>query len=77
MVRFTGLIRACVAAVAGSGLPGMRLTERRPYFQSGSGYPDCLVLDAAALGQDGDGVVAAGFFGIDWGVATGEFAWKR
>jgi pimeloyl-ACP methyl ester carboxylesterase len=72
-----GSDRASVAAVAGSGLPGMRLTDRRPYFQSGSGYPDCLVLDAEALGQGGDGVRGAGFFGTDWGVASGEFAWKK
>jgi pimeloyl-ACP methyl ester carboxylesterase len=69
--------RACVAAVAGSGLPGMRLTERRAYFQSGAGYPDCLVLDAGALGRGGDGVLAAGYFGNDWGLASGEFAWKK
>jgi len=72
-----GSDRACVAAVAGTGLPGMRLTERRPYFQSGSGYPDCLVLDADALSKGGDGVRLAGYFGIDWGVAPGEFAWKK
>jgi hypothetical protein len=72
-----GSDRACVAAVAGSGLPGMRLTERRPYFQSGSGYPDCLVLDADALSRGADGVRVAGYFGIDWGVASGEFAWKK
>ncbi len=72
-----GSDRACVAAVAGSGLPGMRLTEHRPYLQSGSAYPDCLLLDAAALREGGDGVVAAGFFGTDWGVASGEFAWKK
>jgi dienelactone hydrolase len=72
-----GSDRACVAAVAGSGLPGMRLTERRPYFQSGSAYPDCLVLDADAISQGGDGVRGAGYFGNDWGVASGEFAWKK
>jgi pimeloyl-ACP methyl ester carboxylesterase len=69
--------RACVAAVAGSGASGMRLTERRAYFQSGSAYPDCLVLDAGALGAGGDGVLGAGFFGTDWGLASGEFAWKK
>ena len=58
-------------------MPGMRLTERRGYFQSGAGYPDCLVLDAGALDRGGDGVLAAGYFGNDWGLASGEFAWKK
>jgi hypothetical protein len=55
----------------------MRLTEGRPYFQSGSGYPDWLVLDAGALAEGGDAVRGAGFFGIDWAVASGDFAWKK
>jgi pimeloyl-ACP methyl ester carboxylesterase len=72
-----GSDRACVAAVAGTGLPGMRLTEGRPIFQSGSGYPDCLILDAGALAEGGEALRGAGFFGIDWGVASGEFAWGK
>jgi pimeloyl-ACP methyl ester carboxylesterase len=72
-----GSDRACVAAVAGSGLPGMRLTERLPYFVSGVGYPDCLVLGAESLSKGGEGVRAAGFFGNDWGVASGEFVWRK
>jgi hypothetical protein len=35
----------------GSGLLGLRLTERLPYFLSGVGYPDCLVLGPEALLQ--------------------------
>ena len=64
-----GSDRACVAAVAGSGPPGMRLTDTGRTSQSGVAYPDCLVLGAGALREGGDGVVAAGFFGTDWGVA--------
>jgi pimeloyl-ACP methyl ester carboxylesterase len=72
-----GSDRACVAAVAGSGLPGMRLTDRLPYFVSGVEYPDCLVLGPESLSKGSDGVRAAGFFGNDWGIASGEFVWKR
>src|SRR5207253_389914 len=43
--------RALVGAVAGSSLAGMRLTERLPYFTSGVGYPDWLVLDAESLAR--------------------------
>jgi hypothetical protein len=67
---------ACVAAVGGTGLAGMRLTDRLPYFTSGVGYPDCLVFDTETLTKNGSGVRAAGYFGNDWGVQSGEFAWK-
>jgi hypothetical protein len=69
-----GSKRAMVAAVAGSGHVGMRLTERLPYFVSGVAYPDVLVINAAALQNASDGVRATGFFGSDWSVETGEFA---
>jgi dienelactone hydrolase len=72
-----GSDRACVAAVAGSGMAGLRLTERLPYFTSGVAYPDCLVLGAESLREGSDGVRAAGFFGTDWGVASGEFVWRK
>jgi hypothetical protein len=71
-----GSDRASVAAVAGSGLPGMRLTDRLPYFVSGVEYPDCLLLGPESLSKGSEGVRVAGFFGNDWGVATGEFAWR-
>jgi hypothetical protein len=67
---------ALVGGVSGTGLAGMRLTERMPYFVSGVGYPDCLVVGAETLTKGYDGVRAAGFFGNDWGVKSGEFVWR-
>ena len=72
-----GSDRALVAAVSGTGLAGLRLTDRVPYFVSGCGYPDCLVLGPETLTRGEDGVRAAGYFGNDWGVPTGEFVWGR
>jgi pimeloyl-ACP methyl ester carboxylesterase len=71
-----GSDRALVGVVGGSGLTGMRLTDRLSYFISGTGYPDCLVLGPETLASGGDGVRAAGFFGNDWAVASGEWVWK-
>lgn len=68
--------RAMVGAVSGTGLRGMRLTDRLPYFISGVGYPDCLVLGPEILTDGMAGVRAAGFFGVDWEVGSGEFVWK-
>ena len=72
-----GSDRALVGVVAGAGMAGMRLTDRLPYFVSGVAYPDCVVIGADALVAGTDGVRAAGYFGIDWSVASGEFAWRE
>ncbi len=72
-----GSDRALVGVVSGSGAGGLRLTDRLAYFLSGSGFPDCLVLGPEMLTKGSEGVRAAGFFGNDWGVATGDFAWTR
>jgi poly(3-hydroxybutyrate) depolymerase len=71
-----GSALACVAVVAGSGMAGMRLTERLPYFVSGVAYPDCTVIGPEMLTSGVGGVRCAGFFGNDWGINTGEFAWR-
>jgi dienelactone hydrolase len=67
--------KALVGVVAGSGISGMRVTERLPYFLSGAGFPDCLVIDKDLPALGAKGVRAAGFFGPDWQIETGEFAW--
>jgi hypothetical protein len=68
---------ASVGVVAGTGLAGMRLTDRLAYFVSGAGYPDCVVLGPEVLAQGSAGVRAAGVFGQDWGVTSGEFVWRK
>jgi hypothetical protein len=67
---------ACVGVVAGTGMPGLRLTERLPYFVSGVAYPDCTVFSAHDLAHPADAISAAGYFGPDWSLETGEFLWK-
>jgi len=67
---------ASVGAVTGSGLRGMRLTDRLPYFLSGVAYPDCTILGPDTLRKGGNGILAAGFFGDDWTVESGDFAWR-
>lgn len=71
-----GSDRASVGVVGGTGAGGLRLTERLAYFVSGSGFPDCLVIGPEMLTQGAEGVRAAGFFGNDWGVESGEFVWQ-
>jgi dienelactone hydrolase len=69
--------RELVGVVSGSGMPGLRLSERMPYFLSGAGFPDCLVVSTQMLTKGMAGVRAAGFFGPDWQVNTGDFAWQN
>jgi hypothetical protein len=66
---------ACVGAVGGTGIAGMRLTDRRPYLQAGFAYPDLVVFCPPNDGED-DIVCGAGFFGLDWQVKSGEFVWS-
>jgi hypothetical protein len=66
---------ATVGVVSGTSVAGMRLSDRLPYFVSGVAYPDCVVLDSRVLSKGAEGLRVAGYFGLDWQLATGEFAW--
>ena len=66
-----------VGVVSGSGAVGQRLTERLPIFVSGAGFPDLLVLGTDVLTQGVKGIELAGFFGDDWSVERGEWAWRK
>ncbi len=68
---------ASVGVISGTGLAGMRLTDRAPYFVSGAAYPDCLIIGSDMLERGGEGIRCAGFFGNDWSVAGGDFAWRE
>lgn len=65
---------ACVGVVSGTGLVGMKLTDRLNYFLSGVAYPDCTVIGPEMLSDGVKGVRAAGFFGVDWSLDKGDFA---
>jgi len=72
-----GSDRALVGVVSGTGIAGMRLTDRWPYFMSGVGYPDCVVAGSEVLTKGNTAVRLAGFFGTDWSIASGDFAWRK
>ncbi|AIE85346.1 prolyl oligopeptidase family serine peptidase [Fimbriimonas ginsengisoli] len=69
--------RRLVAAIGGADLAGMRLTDRLPVFGSGTAFPDWMVLSPEAAEKGTKGILAAGFFGPDWGLASGEAAWRE
>ena len=68
---------ASIGVVAGTGMIGLRLTGKFAYLSAGVAYPDFTLVEPKVLESGAAGVVAAGFFGNDWGVASGEFAWRE
>ncbi|MHC5025552.1 MAG: carboxylesterase family protein [Planctomycetota bacterium] len=69
--------RASVAVVGGTGIRGMRVTDRLPYFVSGVAYPDITVIGSDMLSNGTSAVRAAGFFGPDWSLETGSIAFRE
>jgi hypothetical protein len=67
---------ASVAVISGTGMVGLRLTERVPYFMAGVGFPDFILFGSETLTKASEGVRGAGYFGNDWSVDKGEFAWR-
>ncbi|MEW6198188.1 MAG: ChaN family lipoprotein [Planctomycetota bacterium] len=72
-----GSDRALVGVVGGTGPPGMRLTERLPYFVSGVAYPDWIVLGTDVLRDGTAGIRGAGFFSNDWQIDPAQSAWRE
>jgi dienelactone hydrolase len=57
---------ALVGVVAGTGLQGLRFTNRLPYFTSGVAYPDWVIARTSVLAEGLSGVLDAGFFDNKW-----------
>src|SRR5262249_49794302 len=72
-----GSDRHLVGVVGGSGVAGMRLTDRLPYLTSGGAHPGWGVLGPEVLTRGSEGVRGLGFFGNDWGVPSGEAVWAK
>jgi pimeloyl-ACP methyl ester carboxylesterase len=66
---------AMVGVVGGTGIQGMRATDRLPYFVSGVQYPDWCVFGPDVYSKGTGGVIGAGFFGDDWTVLQKQSAW--
>jgi hypothetical protein len=71
-----GSSRATVGVVSGTDLEGMHLTNRLRYFVSGVAYPDFVIFDAGVLREGNRAIRAAGFFGLDWHIESGDIAWR-
>jgi len=62
--------------IGGSGPAGMRAAYPVSLFVSSVRYPDCLVTRPGGTDARSSENVAVGFFGLDWSVENGEFAFE-
>ncbi|BDD11863.1 hypothetical protein FUAX_42950 (plasmid) [Fulvitalea axinellae] len=69
--------KASVGVVAGTGLKGAKATYTNQYFLAGPNFPDLMIFDDNATDQGIKAVKVSGFFGNDWSVKNGQFAWKE
>ncbi|MGE0377655.1 MAG: alpha/beta hydrolase, partial [Planctomycetaceae bacterium] len=69
--------RASVIVIAGTGAAGMRACQPITFFLPFTRYPDLTVLRAPADSGSRPQPLAAGYFGLDWSVETGEIEWNE
>ncbi|MBV6458704.1 MAG: hypothetical protein HONBIEJF_01840 [Fimbriimonadaceae bacterium] len=72
-----GLGQPLIGCIGGTGMKGMRLVTRAPFFLSGVAFPDLAVWRTSVLERGFEGVEAAGYFGSDWSVEKGDWAIKK
>ena len=68
--------KAMVGVVAGTGIEGMRLTNRLRYFVSGVAYPDVTIFGTGVLTDGSEDVRAAGFFSDTWQIESADVVWR-
>lgn len=68
---------ASVGVIGGTGEVGLRLCDRMPIFTSGAGFPDLIAMRPSMLTNGTKGVAAAGYFGNDWRVKSGQFEFQE
>jgi len=66
---------ASVVVVSGTGPTGMRSTYPVSFFPSFVRFPDCVIARVDSQQRNGKENVAVGYFGLDWSVNNGEFAY--
>jgi pimeloyl-ACP methyl ester carboxylesterase len=69
--------QALVGVVGGTGIEGLRATNRLRYFISGVGFPDVMIMSADFLVQGTKAVLAAGYWSSDWDMEGADIAWRE
>lgn len=70
-------LRSLVGFVGGTGIRGMKATDRMPYFVSGVGISDFFVMSADIWRNGQNSIWSAGFFNNDWRVSKSDMVWRQ
>lgn len=65
------------ALIGGTGIAGMRATDRMPYLLSGVGIPDVCVIRSDVWSKGTQAIECAGFLGSNLGVEGSEIVWRE
>ena len=68
---------ASIGVVTATGLKGMKAAFPNHYLVNGTTFPDVLIFSDDVLENGISGVQCSGFFGNDWSVQNGDFAWRE
>lgn len=60
---------ASVAAISGTGLPGMHASDANQYFSGGSGFPDYMIFSSEMVKDGVKGIQHTGFYNNSWQLA--------
>lgn len=64
---------ASVAAISGTGITGMRLSNFALYYHPYINLPDVIIYNTNITKSDDEGMKFIGYFGNDWSIEEGEF----
>ena len=67
---------ASVGVVSATGPDGMKAAFANHYLVNGTTFPDVIIFDNSVVEKGISGVQCTGFFGNDWSVVKGDFAWR-
>lgn len=65
------------ALIGGTGIAGMKATDRMPYLLSGVGIPDVCIFRSDIWSKGTLGIECAGFFGANLGMNGSEIVWRE
>ncbi len=65
------------ALIGGTGIAGMKATDRMPYLLSGVGIPDVCMFRSDIWSKGTQGIECAGFFGANLGMEGSEIVWRE
>jgi pimeloyl-ACP methyl ester carboxylesterase len=67
---------ASIGVISATGMVGFKAAFANHYFQNSTHFPDVKIFNQDILKGGINGYYCSGFFGNDWSVESGDFAWR-